>query len=159
MLHISLSAEKIATIGSFPITNSLLATWIAMAILIFFGLYIKNSITLVPSYIQSMSEMVISGLYNFFESIMGHQTKKVFPLIASFFLFIILANWMGLLPGFGTIGFHEGEKFIPLLRGATADLNTSIALAIVAFFASSASHGTMTVMFGSTLVVAISSIA
>jgi len=135
MLEISLSAEKIASIGSFPVTNSLLATWIVTAILILFGLYIKSSITLVPSYIQSMTEMVIRGLYDFFASIMGHQTKKVFPLIASFFLFIILANWMGLLPGFGTIGFHEEGKFIPLLRGATADLNTTIALAIVAFFA------------------------
>jgi len=135
MLEISLSAEKIASIGSFPITNSLLATWIVMAILILFGLYIKNTISLVPSHIQSMAEMVISALYTFFESIMGHHIKKVFPLIASLFLFIILANWMGLLPGFGTIGFHEGEKFVPLLRGATADLNTTIALAVIAFFA------------------------
>jgi F-type H+-transporting ATPase subunit a len=66
---------------------------------------------------------------------MGHHIKKAFPILASLFLFIIVANWMGLLPGVGTVGFYEGERFVPLLRGATADLNTTIALAIIAFFA------------------------
>ncbi|MEK7119573.1 MAG: F0F1 ATP synthase subunit A, partial [Patescibacteria group bacterium] len=58
-----------------------------------------------------------------------------FPLLASLFLFIITANWMGLLPGVGTIGFFHGEEFTPLLRGATADLNTTLGLALVAVLA------------------------
>ena len=140
MLHISLAAEKVASIGSFPVTNSLLSAWIVMAILICISLIINKSITIIPSSIQSIAEMVISGLYDFFESVMGHHVKKAFPVLASLFLFIILANWLGLLPGVGTIVFYETtvpleKKFIPLLRGATADLNTTIALAVVAFFA------------------------
>lgn len=185
MLHISLSAEKIASIGSFPITNSLLSTWAVMAILVGLSLWVRRSVKLVPSHVQSVAEILIGGLYDFFESVMGHHAKQAFPLLASLFLFIITANWMGLLPGVGTIGFYEtpvvshsqtdhGEKavvsavdgsvvehnqpgavreisgrefetketehveekkFVPLLRGATADLNMTIALAIVAFFA------------------------
>ena len=135
MLHISLSAEKIASLAGFPVTNSLLSTWFVMALLIFGALYVRGTIALVPSHLQSIVEMIISGLYEFFETVMGHHIKKAFPVIATLFLFIITANWMGLLPGVGTVGFYEGEKFVPLFRGATADLNTTIALAIIAFFA------------------------
>jgi len=135
MLHISLSAEKITSIAGLPVTNSLLSTWVVMALLIFSALYIRGTLSLVPSHIQSIVEIIISGLYEFFETVMGHHIKKAFPILASLFLFIIVANWMGLLPGVGTVGFYEREKFVPLLRGATADLNTTIALAIIAFFA------------------------
>lgn len=186
MLHISLAAEKIAQIGSFPITNSLLSTWMVMVILILFSLFVRKSIRMVPSHLQSIAEIIISALYDFFESVMGPAVKKAFPVLASLFLFIIISNWMGLLPGVGTIGFYEEpalshtevqkhieketvsivdghevdendstavhevsgkefesktaahaeeKKFVPLLRGATADLNMTIALAIIAFFA------------------------
>lgn len=170
MLHISLAAESIAHIGSFPITNSLALTWVVMALLIGIGIAVKKNIRLVPSYGQSIAESIIDGLYSFFESIIGHQTKAVFPVIASLFLFIIVSNWIGLLPGIGTVGFYHTEKqatviaeqssekqvtqqtssvsetpveeateakpeFIPLFRGPTADLNTTIALAIIAFVA------------------------
>ena len=136
MLHISLSAEKIWSIGSFPITNSLLSTWIVMGFLFICSFFIRSRIRLVPTNVQQIAEVVLDGLYDFFESVMGQHVKKVFPLLASLFLFIICANWMGLLPGVGTIGFFEGEKkFVPLLRGATADLNTTLSLAIIAFLA------------------------
>jgi F-type H+-transporting ATPase subunit a len=59
-------------------------------------------------------------------------------LVLTFFIYILFCNWIGLLPGFGSIGFNEvqnGTKvFVPLLRGATADLNTTLALALIAFF-------------------------
>lgn len=133
MPHISLAAETLWTFaGVFPITNALLTTYLVMAMLFVFSVAATSRLTLVPSNLQSITELLVGGLYDFFHSVIGDHIKHVFPLIASFFLFIIIANWVGLLPGVGTIGFFEGEEFVPLLRGATADLNTTLALAIVA---------------------------
>ena len=158
MPHISLAAEKLTSFSGFPITNSLLTTWLVMGLLFLLAYLSTHSLSLVPSGIQSMAEIVIGGLYEFFESVIGHHVKLVFPLLASLFLFIILANWVGLLPGVGTVGFfrsgtkneahveesktnvsvsevEEKKEFVPLLRGATADLNTTLALAVFSVIA------------------------
>ncbi len=142
MPHISLAAEVVWTVGRLPITNALLTTWLVMGLLITLSLFVTRSMRLVPSFGQSIAELVIGGLYDFFHGVIGERIKKVFPLIASLFLFIIVANWVGLLPGVGTIGFFYEvavpagrQEFKPLLRGATADLNTTLALAIVAVLA------------------------
>ena len=169
MPTISLAAEKIGSLAGFPITNSLLATWLVMVCLFLFAWGATRNVSLVPSGLQSMAELIVGGLYDFFSSVAGHHIKRFFPLVASIFLFIILANWMGLLPGFGTVGFFhtkeiavvektatpeevknismegasgtetkamkEETEFVPLLRGATADLNTTLALAVVAVLA------------------------
>lgn len=190
MLEISLAAEPIAHIGTFAITNSLLATWSVMLILFILSWSVTRNMKEIPGNFQSGMEMVIEALYSFFTSIVGsHHVKQIFPLVASLFLFIIVANWVGLLPGVGTIGFFEdvqapvtiteeksaegasatteiiqntvstdvikeipsgntektesvaeetgkGEKkFVPLLRAATADLNMTIGLAIIAVLA------------------------
>lgn len=134
-LHISLAAEKIGEIGGFSVTNSLLATWIVMGMLIVLSVQATKRMTLVPGNGQSVAELLVGGLYDFFSSVLGHRIKQFFPLIASFFIFIIFSNWFGLLPGVGTIGFPEHGKFVPLLRGGTADLNTTLALAIVSIVA------------------------
>ncbi|KKR31199.1 MAG: ATP synthase subunit a [Candidatus Gottesmanbacteria bacterium GW2011_GWC2_39_8] len=135
-LHISISAEKIAGINGFPITNSLIATWMAMFFLFLLTFIVRTRLSLVPGRIQSVMETMVGGIYNLFESINGEKVKIFFPLLGTLFIFIITANWMSLLPGIGTIGLYEIEEgrkvFIPLLRGATADLNTTIGLAIVA---------------------------
>ena len=135
MLNISIAAEKIGMIFGFPITNSLLATWLVMAVLIIFSLAATRKLSLVPSGIQTIAELIVGALHDFFSSVTGKYIDKFFPLIATLFLFIITANWMGLLPGFSTIGFYHGAEFTPLLRGATSDLNTTIALALVAVIA------------------------
>jgi len=135
MLHISLAAETIAHIGPLPITNSLLMTWVVMIILLVLAVASTRKLSLIPNYIQSIMEIIIEGLYSFFSSVVGKQVKMIFPLVASLFLFIIVSNWSGLLPGVGTIGLSEADKFVPLLRGPTADLNMTIALAIIAVIA------------------------
>lgn len=123
-----------------PISNSLLTTWMVMVILAAFSYAATKHITLVPTKVQSIAELVVGGLHDFFSGVVGkHHIKEFFPLIGSLFLFIIIANWFGLLPGVGTVGFFKGEglekEFVPLLRGATADLNTTLALAVVAVVA------------------------
>jgi F-type H+-transporting ATPase subunit a len=134
-MHISLAAEKIGFIFGFPITNSLLATWVVMAALIVFSVAATRRMTLVPTGIQSVAEMIVGALYDFFTSVAGKYIKQFFPLIASFFLFILAANWFGLLPGVGTVGFYEAGKFVPLLRGSNTDLNMTLALAIISIVA------------------------
>lgn len=135
MPHISLAAEKIGSLFGFPITNGLLTTWLVMALLTIFALVSTHRISLVPTQAQSMAELIVGGLHDFFTGVLGHHIQKAFPLLASLFLFIISANWVGLLPGVGTIGFFHNKEFTPLLRAATADLNTTLALAVVAVVA------------------------
>ncbi|MDO8452090.1 MAG: F0F1 ATP synthase subunit A [bacterium] len=133
--HISLAAETIETVFGLPITNSLLMTWLVMAGLIALSLVSSRRISLVPGNVQSVLEIVIEGLYELFRSVVGVvYVDKFFPLLATLFFFIVVSNWSGLLPGVGnSIGFLEEEShvIIPLLRGPTADLNTTFALAIV----------------------------
>jgi F-type H+-transporting ATPase subunit a len=131
MPQISLAAEKIGSIFGFPITNSLLATWVVMVILIVFSFFATRNMSMIPTGIQLIAEMIVGGIYDFFTSVVGKHIKQFFPFIASFFLFIVVANWFGLLPGVGTVGFYHGKDFVPLLRGANADLNMTLALAII----------------------------
>lgn len=139
MPHISLAAEIVARIGGFPISNALITTWLVMGILIVLSYLATRSMQIVPGSPQSIAEMLVGGLYDFFRSVTGKYVTAVFPLVGSLFLFILTANWVGLLPGVGTVGFyrvlHGETEFVPLLRGATADLNTTVALAIVAVLA------------------------
>jgi len=135
MLHISLAAETIAHIGPLPVTNSLLMTWGVMVILLVLAIASTAKLSLIPNNVQSIVEIVLEGLYSFFSTVVGRHVKMIFPLVASLFLFIIVSNWSGLLPGVGTIGFTEPTAFVPLLRGPTADLNMTIALAVIAVIA------------------------
>lgn len=136
MPHISLAAEIVTRIGGFPISNALITTWLVMAILVALSSLVTARLTLVPGRGQSIAELLVGGLYDFFTSVSGKYIAQVFPLVASLFLFILVANWVGLLPGVGTVGFfhevHGETEFTPILRGATADLNTTLALALFA---------------------------
>ncbi len=135
MLQISLTAEKIAEIGGFSITNSLFTTWVVMGMLFILVFVTRSRLALVPSRFQVVMEGLVGGLYNLFESVTGERTKLYYPLVGTLFIFIIFTNWIGLLPGFGTIGFKmiEGGKevFTPIFRSANADLNTTFALALI----------------------------
>ncbi len=135
---ISLAAEPVLQIFGLTLTNSFLTSIILSLFLVGLSLYFScKKIQLVPkpTSLQNFLETIIEGLLSLFQTAAGEKTKKFFPLAATFFIFIILGNWVGLLPGVGSIGvwqIHEGEKaLIPLFRGATADLNTTLALALV----------------------------
>ena len=140
-MHISLVAEKIGEIAGLPITNSMVMTLLTSVILIILAFFATKNIKKIPEGIQNFFEMIIELLFDLAESVIGsrEKTKKYFPLVATLFLFIIINNWLGLLPGVGTIGFHQTqhghEVFVPLLRTGNADLNTTIALAAITIFA------------------------
>ncbi|KKR81219.1 MAG: ATP synthase subunit a [Candidatus Daviesbacteria bacterium GW2011_GWA1_41_61] len=134
-MDIEIAAETIGHIGSFPITNSLLVTLATTGILSALAVISSRKITPIPSSLQNFWEFIIEAIYNLSEEIAHSRAKIFFPFVMTFFLFIITANWLGLLPGFGTVGFkevHEGKQvFVPLLRSINADLNTTLALAAI----------------------------
>ncbi|OQA04271.1 MAG: ATP synthase subunit a [bacterium ADurb.Bin400] len=139
-IHISLAAEKIGHLGPLPITNSMVMGWTASLILITLGILATRKSKLVPSGLQNLIEIIVEFLFNTANEVIGdrNNTKKFFPLIATIFLFVLTANWLGIIPGVGTIGIHEidhgKEIFVPILRPGNADLNTTLALAITAVF-------------------------
>jgi len=127
-------------VGPFQISNSMVVTWIVSLVIIIFAQLATRNIQRVPQGLQNVVEWIVESLQNFLAGIMGEDlVKKTFWFFATIFIFILFANWFGLLPGIGTIGwgyvgahgFHVTE---PLLRGANADLNMTSAMAL-AFFA------------------------
>lgn len=132
----SFAPETIFEIGSFPVTNTVLNTLLVDAIIIGGVYYISKKLTLVPTNpIQNAMESIIETFYNLTESIAQKATSKIFPYFMSFFLFILIANWTGLIPGIGTIGIREHEELIPLFRGTTSDLNATLGLALISVVA------------------------
>ncbi|MBI2637672.1 MAG: F0F1 ATP synthase subunit A, partial [Candidatus Sungbacteria bacterium] len=113
---------------------------LVVAFFFFFSQDIARRIALIAAGIQNIFEFVVEGVLGLIEGVLGSREKaeKFFPLIATIFLFIITSNWFGILPGFGSIGFHEikegHEVFVPMFRSAASDLNFTMALALISVF-------------------------
>lgn len=176
----TLASETIAHIGSFSLRNSMVMAWLAMIVLITAALILrKRGLKMVPRGFQNVAETIVEGLFNFFDSVTQDrkQTKKFFPIVATIFIFILTSNWMGILPGVGSIGFYEKHEeetvitdsrettaeskeikhnrdtegpeesdkritleeekpvFVPYFRSAYADVNMTLALAIISLIA------------------------
>jgi F-type H+-transporting ATPase subunit a len=136
---LSQQANQIARPLGFPITNSMVVTWIVAVVLIVFARVATRNMKSVPDGAQNFLEWLIGGLYAFLEGIIGpHLTKRTFWFFATIFIFILAGNWFELIPGVGTIGWghRTANGFVvdqPLLRGANADLNLTLAMALVFF--------------------------
>ena len=134
----TLFAEPIFHVGGFTITNSLMLSWVTVFVLVTFFILLGKKIRKVPRGMQNLFEMILEGALDLGDSVTGSRkkTEKFLPIVLTLFLFILVNNWMGLLPGVGTVGFIEsgehGKVFVPLLRGGTADLNTTLALSLFA---------------------------
>lgn len=131
-----ISAEKLFDVGGFPVTNAMLTTWIfAFVIIMFFRfVLLRGGARLVPSKGQMVVESMVDGLRGLIEPLMGAKAfRGAFPLLLGFFAYILIMNWSGLLPGVGSVGVEEGGKFVPVLRPANTDLNSTLALAIISF--------------------------
>jgi F-type H+-transporting ATPase subunit a len=131
-----LPPEAILHIGSFPITNTMITAWISIILIILLSYFAFRRPKLVPTGLQKVMEYVYGSLLNFCVSVAGEKNgRRFFPVVATIFIFVITNAWISLLPFYGnSIGFHEGEKFIPLLRGANTDLNLTLAIAFFSFF-------------------------
>ncbi|NCN24101.1 MAG: ATP synthase F0 subunit A [Candidatus Pacebacteria bacterium CG10_big_fil_rev_8_21_14_0_10_42_12] len=179
-IHISLSAEPIFSVGSLPITNSMFTSVIVSLILITFAVVVRSQLkeTDRPTGVQNFAEWLIETLFSFVYSVTldAKKAAQFLPIVSTFFLFIVLNNWLGLLPGVGSIttpvfeSSHSPETIVaevghdevvfeetanesaleslsqentqevhspraPLFRPGTADLNTTLALALISIFA------------------------
>lgn len=136
MEEISLKAEELISIGGFHMTNSLLLALLAFLVLAIFSIVFKNKIKMIPGLIQGMVEMIVEGLLGLMASVLGSKevAEKHLPLIATIFIFVLTSNWLGLLPGVGSFILHEEHGVVPLLRAPSADLNFTLALAVMAVF-------------------------
>lgn len=132
---VSFAAEPIFSIGIFRITNSLLDTFLVDGLLIALLIAINKKIAVIPGKLQNLIEMAVVAFYEITESVAGENASKIFPYLMTFFLFILIANWTGLIPGISVIGLREGHNIIPFFRPATSDLNTTLGLALVSLFA------------------------
>jgi F-type H+-transporting ATPase subunit a len=138
---LSQKAVEIAAPFGFPVTNSMVVTWIVALALIVFARYATRAMRHVPDGPQNFIEWLVESLYNFLEGLLGaHLVKRTFWFFATIFIFILATNWFGLIPGVGTVGWgHSTPQGFrieePLFRGANADVNLTLAMALV-FFAS-----------------------
>lgn len=129
-LHISIAAEELFRIGPLVVTNALLTSWIVVAILCFLFIKLSKSLKAIPTVKQLFIELPIDMIYSLCRSVAEGKASLFFPYIAVFFMFILLSNWSGLIPGVGTI-LVQNHETVPLFRAPTADLNLTFALAIV----------------------------
>ncbi len=141
---VSASAPTLFHVGPLPVTNSMVYTWIIGALIFVFVRSGTKKMAEVPSGAQNLIETAVEGLEDLTKGLLEPKVARwVFPLAATFFLFIVISNLMGLLPGVGSIGWghasHGGLPFgiehadRPLFRPPTADANMTVAMAAVYF--------------------------
>jgi len=130
-----LPSEAVFHIFGFAVTNSILATWVTVIVLVLLAFFITRKPKLVPSRAQSVAESILGYIYNLCVNTAGEKDgRKFFPLVATIFLFILFNAFLALVPGYGSIIFHTvGEHEGELLRAANTDLNTPLALALITF--------------------------
>lgn len=138
---LSAKPVEIARPFNFPITNSMLVSWIVAIGLIAFAQIATRKMKEVPSGAQNVLEWLVEALYKFLAGIIGpHLAQRTFWFFATIFIFILSANWFSLIPGVGSLGWghRTSDGFTidqPLFRGANADVNMTLAMALI-FFAS-----------------------
>jgi F-type H+-transporting ATPase subunit a len=133
-----LASETIAHIGSFEVRNTMIMAWLAILVLVTIACAAKQTrYREVPGRFQCLLEMLVEGFFEFFNSIVQDRavTRKVFPLVMTILVFIVTANWMGILPGVGSItveGMHDGHLMqLPVFRSMNADVNMTLAIAVI----------------------------
>ena len=124
-IHVPIQPQALFTLGGLLITNTLLTSWIAAALLIVLALIATRNMRLVPSGIQNVGESIIEVLIALGEQSAGPNARRFLPLVATLFLYIWVSNWIGILPGVGSI---------PALRSANSDLSITAAMALIVFF-------------------------
>jgi F-type H+-transporting ATPase subunit a len=135
----SFAPETIFHVGPLPVTNTLIDTLLVDALIIGGVYYLNKKIQLVPANtLQGITESVIETFYDLTESVSKNLASRIFPYFMSFFIFILLVNWSGLIPGVGSIGFYDHGHLVPLIRGATSDLNMTLGLALISAVATHA---------------------
>ncbi len=138
-----LVAEPIFHLGNFAVTNTYINSCLAVVFFFIMGLILRNKTALIPRGIQNVAEGILEFILGYVDGVTKDRKKslKFLPIVGGLFLFILFSNWIGLVPGTGSIGRHllvEGHmELVPLFRPANTDLNMTLAMAV---FAVAASH-------------------
>ena len=132
-LHVALAAERVGTLFGLPVTNTLIAAWTVMIVLLTVAFVVGKAPSILPTRLQNIFEMLFEFVLEFMERTLGSRTLalRYFPLIVTIFLFIFTSNLFDFLPFFGSFGLHEAGEFIPLYRPVNTDLNVTLALAFI----------------------------
>ncbi len=142
-----LAPESIFNIGTFPVTNTIINSTLTMLGFVVFAYIIKRAvdkygISKAPQGLLNFFESILETLYQYFDTVTQDRKKTIrfLPLVGTLFLFILVSNWIGLLPGIGSIGrhlMHNGElEIIPLFRPANTDLNMTLAMSLISVITS-----------------------
>jgi len=151
-MAIPIAAEQVFEIGSFSVTNSLVNGWVTVLFFVVIAFLINRNVKQTPKGLQNLAEAILELILNFMDQVTNDRVKsrRFLPICGTLFLFILVSNWMGLIPGVGSIGvwgvMHDEVELIPLFRAATSDLNMTLAMGVGAVFLS---HivGVMTIGF------------
>jgi len=141
-MNIPIAAEPIFHLGHFAVTNAYINSCLVTLIFVVFAIIFRRSIKLIPGRLQSGMEALLEFLLGYFDQVTGSREKSLrfLPLAGTLFIFILLSNWLGLLPGTGSIGrwlLVDGKlELVPVLRSANSDLNLTLAMALVSVITS-----------------------
>lgn len=130
---ISAKSEILFHVGPLPVTNSMVTSWVVALLLIAVIRWAVRTPKLIPSHGQAVVENLVEAIMDLIKPIVGNKTAKAaFPLLIGLFTYILIQNWSGLIPGVGTIyKSSEGHGWAELIRPGNADMNGTIALAVV----------------------------
>jgi F-type H+-transporting ATPase subunit a len=137
-----LVAEPIFHLGNFAVTNTYINSTLAVVFFFVAGLVLRNKTALIPRGIQNVAEGILEFILSYIDGVTRDRKKsmKFLPIVGGLFLFILISNWAGLIPGTGSIGRHvlvNGQvELVPLFRPANTDLNMTLAMAVFAVVAS-----------------------
>jgi len=135
---ISASAEALFHVGPLPVTNSMVTSWVVAIVLVLAVRVAIRKPKLVPSRGQALVESLVEGILDLITPIVGKKVARpAFPLLVALFTFILIQNWSGLFPGVGTVFMkdHTTGEMVEFVRPGNADLNGTLALALVSFVA------------------------
>ena len=133
--HVELPSEAIFHSPILTITNTLIASWLTIVVLIGLLYGCTRKMKLIPGRLQSLAELIVETLLNFVKNVAGEKNARtIFPVVATIFLYVLTNAYLALLPFFGTIGITEHDgTFVPLLRAANTDINLPLSIAVVSF--------------------------
>jgi F-type H+-transporting ATPase subunit a len=139
VVHVEIKAEELFAIGPLIVTNSMVGVLLASLVLLLAAWWFTRRSGIVPSRGQSIIELPIEFLAGVVRGTGGRRWRQFAPLIFGIFLYVLIANWLSLLPGVGTIGLAgevDGKQVIvPFVRAGAADLNFTLGLALISFVA------------------------
>jgi len=135
-IHIALNSDKLFTLFGIPITNTLISAWFSIIVLLTVAFFLRNKIKEVPGRLQALVESLFEYVLDYMEEVLGDKrlSRRLFPIIMTIFLFVLVSNWAEHLPFFETLRIHTHAGDFAFIKSANTDLNTTLALAIISFF-------------------------